>query len=349
MDRGVPLETYTTAQIGRKALAATVAVIWGETLARSATTPAAHRHGLPSPTNTLSFALLRSSLLGTGYPDEEIRRRWGYSRAILHAPNDSKFDDCVVAVCASLRAFYSMKPTSDADFETVPVMEKGAADASLDWQKLARKVADLVSVDDPDLFSAPASQSFEERVKRADAIFPRIMKSSRAPRDRGVAAAFLARTSGSSFAHQLLLLEPHLAEVPEAAMWLGVMQLETSLPSVLGIGDGVGWKIAAELQNSTQLLSSPTCDTSFDELRENSRGGPPAILSSTDGRVIVELVSGVNTTIVLAAARSRRAEKMEKSARSKVWKSSEADDALAVAQESLEKAMSALKEMSKKR
>ena len=97
---------------------------------------------------------------------------------------------------------------------------------------------------------------------------------------------------------QASLLSEYARGLPEAWLWLGVMQCRSSLVDALSSNEAAGWWIARELLRVEDPLSAPRADVAVSELAVMLRGRSKyAGRLLARGRIEVELLPMVSVVI----------------------------------------------------
>ena len=110
----------------------------------------------------------------------------------------------------------------------------------------------------------------EERVQVFDLVAPALLaRDGRSERtEAAFALALGAFTCRPGFLQQASLLQDYAKKLPEAALWLGALQMLSPLSESLLLQSGLGWRIAREVYRSGDLFSAPRAEASGAEIRK---------------------------------------------------------------------------------
>ncbi len=302
-----------------------VGLIFGELYARASPGSRSVQASLTAATSSLSFALARACLQPHLFSLEQVFNRWQFARDVTRSSITHRIDECVKEVSREL-ASPNLLTTSMG-----PGQLALARSRSLDLNKILDSDAqsELARID-----KEPA----EARVRIADKLLAQVAMSDAPLISRGLGAAYIARKATNNYLAQRGLIEPVFEKLPEASVWLGLMQGDEPLGQLLGTEGGLGWRVLARIEERVDFLARPTCDISVDELRIYS-GAHRSELPGTTSRVVVEIIPGVNATL------SKPGSQSDKAAKRPPKRSYKQSDTLDAVSESLEAALQAIAEL----
>lgn len=262
------------------------------------------RHGLPlavfgasASRSTLSYALLRAKHLGFGWDAlAEIAERFERLRRDAKQPIPGSAINAVLGVAqAFLEGIGSRAAsTGPAGQEWLARLMAGTDTYELAEEILSRS-ADLLGGRN---VSGLGTMTAEERVRLLDEIAPTLLEGSAPRLDRAFALALASFVCRPGLEQQASLLSEYARRLPEAWLWLGVMQCRSPLAEVLSSGDAAGWWIARELLRTEDPFSPPRADVAASELAVMLRGRSRyAGRLLTRGRVEVEILPMVSVVI----------------------------------------------------
>jgi hypothetical protein len=140
----------------------------------------------------------------------------------------------------------------------------------------------------------------EERVSLFDRLAPVLLSNVvRSRIEKAFALALLAYLCRPGFEQQATLLAQYHSVIPESILWLGAMQGAAHFSDTLAAGDGLGWRVARDLFEPSDIFSAPTCDIALPELRVLARGrnATKMIKGLARTRLDVELLPRVSTFV----------------------------------------------------
>ncbi len=295
---------------GRKApnRAAMLGIVLGEFCARSGRTLKDQSITVSSASGTLSYCIFRSDFSQAPSTHADVSKRWKATRAIMKTGSAAPIDHCVETVCNLVT---NGQTTLSDDAQSHLLFEQTAHHADFNSELLWRRImTHFFDNETADLRASFTGLSAEEKVRRADALFTRITRSKRSRSECSMALAAVAAAALPDFFGQHLLIENFADRHPEATIWLGALQAETNLASLLSSFPTLGWKLIAGLEEQIDVFSRPSCDISFEEISILATGeAARSAISASAGKLSVELVPGVSTVLQLSDDKATRQSK----------------------------------------
>lgn len=94
------------------------------------------------------------------------------------------------------------------------------------------------------------------------------------------------------------LLNTYISAIPSCVLWFGIMQGLIPKNDTLTSGEGLGWRIARDINLPEALSDRPRCDISLRELEiyARSNNSMKSIKTETKTRLLIELVPGVTSS-----------------------------------------------------
>jgi hypothetical protein len=290
----------------REILANHVGIIAGEILARIGGQGGSIRSLLPVYTSTLAFSLFRARGLFPGADLADLANRWRTVRGVENGLGQSRVDELILALCETSTGADG-SPKRQKPLSSLFNLGGKLAEISADPNRLRHELRSA--------FPGTVLTSFldrsgdataEQLVRAADELLPQLASASPPPEEKALAIAYVATLAVSGFSSQAALVASYLRTFPEVGVWLGALQSAIPPLAVLSAGDGVGWRVALELDKPFDLFSRPECDIDFHELSVLSKSSKLVLQpSSSIGRLSIELHPGVTTVIRLAPDQNR--------------------------------------------
>ena len=286
-----------SANIGwRKLAGPAVAMAIGEVLSYANESFRPSDLGFDMCRSTLSFALMRSAILGVfEHQLDKVVADWTYVRKKIGQSTNLRSSEVILKVIRWM-AFNDLpqgniRESPSLEFlgynvDLFSVIERyGSSHTSREIQNEPRR-----------------SLTAEEKVEIVDLIAPELVNDGHYEvLERAMILASLAFWCRTGYKQQLSIIRPYTTLLPQTALFLGALQAYEPMAATLSTSPGFGWRLARELFISEDIFQSPGYDISLLELDVLSRSSNfVEIMASLDkSRIEVELLPGVTTLVRL--------------------------------------------------
>jgi hypothetical protein len=250
---------------------------------------------------TLTFALMRAAALGilpSELPDvadlwEQLRSQTGQPPSV--APIGAVAQAAIALAQGALKTRPSRSSPNESNQWFISLLDDGGVPDVL--YRVVNRFGPL-----PPEFSLERFFSYtpEERVQVFDKYAPFLVSQAITSRvESAFSIALVAYLCRPGLEQQMALAAGYCDALPEIMVWLGAMQAATPFTDTLAAGDGLGWRLARDLFEPSDVFATPRCDVALQELRVLARGrGAIKIIRPTTGtRLDVELLPGVSSFV----------------------------------------------------
>lgn len=246
--------------------------------------------------STLSFALMRSAILGVfEHQLDRVVANWTNVRKKIGQSTNLRSSEVILKVIRWM--VFSDLP--QGNIRETPSLE--FLGYKLDLLSVIERYSNR-QASRAIQFEERRSLTAEEKVEIVDLIAPDLVNDRHYEvLERAMILALLAFWCRTGFIQQLSIIRPYKTLLPEAALLLGALQAYEPMAATLSTSHGLGWRLARELFLSEDVFQSPRYDISLLELGVLSRSSNfVEIMASLDKtRIEVELLPGVTTLIRL--------------------------------------------------
>lgn len=272
----------------------TVALSLGEVLSYVSESVRPSDLGVAMCRGTLSFALMRSAVLGVCEHElDSVATDWANVRKKIGQSTNRRSSEVILKIIRWLA--FSDLPT--ANIRETPSLE--LLGYKIDLPSVIERYGNS-QLSGLTKFEVAGSLTAEDKVEIFDLVVPKLIKDRRYEvLERALILASLAFWCRTGFLQQFSIMRPYATLLPEAALLLGSLQAFEPMAATLSTGQGIGWRLARELFLSEDIFQSPGCDISLLELGVLGRSSNfTEIMASLEkSRIEVELLPGVTTFV----------------------------------------------------